>query len=114
MERTYNITCTVNVHFKRVQHGSMEISVIYKQGRLKITRGPWATALRQAPLPQKATFSFYVAYIYIVTMFALSLSVHCVADVHLFLVQFLAVSHFPVYQFPATDLDILDIAPMMS
>ncbi len=29
------------------------------QGRLKITRGPWATALRQAPLPQKATYFFF-------------------------------------------------------
>ncbi len=29
-----------------------------EQGRLKITRGPWATALRQAPLPQKDTFFF--------------------------------------------------------
>ncbi len=41
--------------------GEAVIAMLYReQGRLKITRGPWATALRQAPLPQKTFFLFYL------------------------------------------------------
>ncbi len=53
--------------------------------------------------------------VYIVTVFALSLSIHCVAHVcFVFSRAVSAVSSFPAFQFPATVLDIWDIAPTMS
>ncbi len=59
--------------------------------------------------------NFFTGTVYIVTMFALSLSVHCVARVcFVFSRVVSAVSRFPGFQFPATVLDILDIAPTMS
>ncbi len=43
----------------------MAVSDGCRQGRLKITRGPWATALRQAPLPQKATFFIFFYFLFL-------------------------------------------------
>ncbi len=42
--------------------------IYYSQGRLKITRGPWATELRQAPLPQKTFFPLFFFFLSFLTI----------------------------------------------